>query len=155
MLTNAARCCGDRAREQTGREKAAMKLLLGSTALALALGVGAYLSDPAPAQQVQYACDENADGYIDATESRLCTDAEFDEIAAGEQVLTEELLSVRAEGQEGMPSFADVDQNGDGQISREEWIAFGEQRFAGAAEASGGRMSTEEYSTWRQQGMRP
>jgi hypothetical protein len=132
-----------------------MKLLLGSTALALALGLGAYLGGPAAAQQVQYACDENNDGFVDATESRLCTDAEFDEIAAGEQVLTEELLSARAEGQEGMPAFAEVDQNGDGQISREEWVAFGELRFAGAAKASGGRMSAEEYSTWRQQGMRP
>jgi hypothetical protein len=130
-----------------------MKLLLGSTALALALGLGAYLSDPAAAQQVQYACDENDDGYVDVTESRLCTDAEFDEIAAGEQVLTEELLSARAQGAEGMPTFAEVDQNGDGQISREEWIAFGEQRFAAAAKASGGRMTTEEYNTWREQGM--
>jgi hypothetical protein len=132
-----------------------MKLLLGSTALALALGLGAYLSDPTAAQQVQYACNENADGFVDATESRLCTDAEFDAIAAGEQVLTEELLSARAEGQEDMPTFAEVDQNGDGQISREEWIAFGEGRFAGATGESGGRMTTEEYSTWREQGMRP
>jgi hypothetical protein len=132
-----------------------MKLLLGSTALTLALGLVAYFGDPAAAQQVQYACDENEDGFVDATESRLCTDAEFDEIAAGEQVLTEELLSARAEGQEGTPTFAEVDQNGDGQISREEWIAFGEERFAGAAKASGGRMSTQDYSTWRQGGMRP
>jgi hypothetical protein len=132
-----------------------MRLLLGSTALALALGLGGYLGGPAVAQQVQYACDENDDGYVDGKESRLCTDAEFDEIAAGEQVLTEELLSARAEGQEGMPTFAEVDQNADGQISREEWIAFGEQRFAGATGARGGRMSTQEYSTWREQGMRP
>lgn len=132
-----------------------MKLLLGSTALALALGLGAYASYPAAAQQIQYACDENDDGFVDATESRLCTDAEFDEIAAGEQVLTEEHLSAGAEGQEAVPGFAEMDENGDGQISREEWVAFGEQRFAGATEASGGRMTTEEYSIWRQQGMRP
>jgi hypothetical protein len=132
-----------------------MKLLLGSTALALALGLGAFFGDPAAAQQIQYACDENDDGFVDVTESRLCTDAEFDEIAAGEEVLTEELLSARGEGQEGMPTFAEIDENGDGQISREEWTAFGEQRFAGAAKASGGRMTTEEYNTWRQGGMRP
>jgi hypothetical protein len=92
---------------------------------------------------------------VDATEARLCTDAEFDEIAAGEQVLTEELLSARAEGQEGMPTFAEVDENGDGQISREEWVDFGERSFAGAAKASGGRMTTEEYNAWRQGGTRP
>jgi hypothetical protein len=132
-----------------------MKLLLGSTAPALALGLGAYLSGPAAAQQVQYACDANDDGFVDATESRVCTDREFDEIAAGEQVLTEELLSARAEGQEGMPSFAEVDENGKGQISREEWVAFSERSFAGAAEASGGRMTTEEYNALREGGTRP
>ena len=132
-----------------------MKLLLGSTALAIALGLGVHPGGSALAQQIQYACDADDDGFVEATESRLCTDREFDEIAAGEQVLTEELLSARAEGQEGMPSFAEIDQNGDGQISREEWVAFGEQRFAGATEASGGRMTTEEYNTWRQGGMRP
>jgi hypothetical protein len=142
-------------REQTEREKAAMKLLLGSTALALALGLGVHLGGSPLAQQIQYACDADDDGFVDATESRLCTDREFDEIAAGEQVLTEELLSARAEGEEGTPTFAEIDQDGDGQISREEWVAFGEQRFAGATEASGGRMSAEEYERWRQEGMRP
>ena len=92
---------------------------------------------------------------MDATESRLCTDREFNEIAAGEQVLTEELLSARAEGEEGMPSFAEIDADGDGQISREEWVAFAEQRFAGATAASGGQMSAEDYERWRQEGMRP
>lgn len=133
-----------------------MKLLLGSTALALALGVGAYSSGPAAAQQIQYACDANDDGFVDATEQRLCTDREFDEIAAGEEVLTEEQLSAMAEGQEGIPpTFAEVDENGDGEISRQEWVAFSERRFAGATEASGGRMATEDYSVWREQGMRP
>jgi hypothetical protein len=82
-----------------------MKLLLGSTALAIALGLGAYPAGPAAAQQIQYACDENGDGFVDATESRLCTEREFDEIAAGEQALTEEQLSALSEGQEGMPAF--------------------------------------------------
>jgi EF hand len=132
-----------------------MKLLLGSTALAVTLGLGLYLSGPAAAQQIQLECDENADGVVDATESRLCTDAEFDSIAAGEEVLTEEHLSAMAEGKEGAPTFAEIDENGDGQVSREEWVAFGERRFTDATAASGGQMSTEDYSKWRQEGMRP
>ena len=93
------------------------------------------------------------DGFVDAQESELCTDREFDEIAAGEKALTEERLSARAQNQEGVPKFSDADQNGDGQISREEWAAFSGQRFAGATESSDGRMSVEEYNTWRMQGM--
>jgi EF hand len=131
-----------------------MKLLLGSTALVIALGLGAYPAGPVAAQQIQYACDENGDGFVDATESRLCTEREFDEIAAGEQALTEEQLSAMSEGQEGMPAFAEFDANGDGEISREEWSALAERGFAGATEASGGRMSADEYSAWRQRGMR-
>ena len=131
-----------------------MKLLLGSTALGLALGLGAALSGPAAAQQIQYACDANEDGFVDATEQRLCTDREFDGLAAGEEVLTEEQLSVMGEGQEGIPpTFAEVDQNGDGEISREDWVGFSERRFAGATEASGGQMSAEDYERWRQEGM--
>jgi EF hand len=145
---------GERAgdlRDRSGRS--AMKLLLGSTGLALTFGLGVCLSGPAAGQQLQYACDANDDGFVDAQESKLCTDAEFDKIAAGESVLTEEVLKAKSEGGKGMPTFAEADQNGDGQISREEWGEFSGQRFAGAAEASGGRMTAEEYNAWRQKGM--
>jgi hypothetical protein len=128
-----------------------MKVLLGSTLLALAFGLG--LNGPAVAQQLQYACDTNDDDFVDAQEVELCTHREFDEIARGEQVLTEELLKAKAEGSKGMPAFDEADQNGDGQISRQEWASFSGERFAGATEASGGRMSAEEYSAWRDQGM--
>ena len=50
-----------------------MKPWFGSTALVLGLGLGLHLSGSAAAQQVQYACDQNDDGSVDAIESRLCT----------------------------------------------------------------------------------
>jgi hypothetical protein len=114
--------------------------LLGSTLLAMAFGLG--LNAPAGAQQLQYACDANDDGSVDAQEAQLCTDREFDEIARGEQVL-----------RKGTAAFDEADQNGDGQISRQEWASFSGERFAGATEASGGRMSADEYSAWRDQEM--
>jgi hypothetical protein len=71
-------------------------------------------------------------------------------------VLTEEQLLAMRESESGIPpTFAEVDENGDGAISREEWAGFSERRFAGATEASGGTMSAEDYTTWREQGMRP
>jgi hypothetical protein len=133
--------------------EAAMKLLVGAAALAMACGLGIYLHGPAAAQQLQYACDANDNGFVDAQESDLCTDREFDEIAAGEEALTEEFLKAKAESAKGMPTFSEADKNGDGQISREEWVGFSGERFAGATEASGGRMSAEDYSAWRQKGM--
>ncbi len=128
-----------------------MKLLVSSTLLAVAFGLG--LNAAAVAQQLQYACDANDDGFVDAQEAQLCTDREFDQIAGGKQALTEELLKAKAESSKGMPAFDQADQNGDGQISRQEWASFSGDRFAGATEASGGRMSAGEYSAWRDQGM--
>jgi hypothetical protein len=131
-----------------------MKRLLASTTLALGLGLGLYPGDPAVAQQVQFACDENDDGFVDATESGLCTDAEFDEIAKGEDVLTEEQLLAMTKGRQGVPpTFSEIDENGDGQISRDEWAGFSGDRFAGATAAAGGRMPAEDYEGWWRQGM--
>jgi hypothetical protein len=110
------------------------------------------LNGPAVAQQLQSACDANDDGFGSSQEAQLCTHREFDEIARGEQVLTEELLKAKAENSKGTPAFDEADQNGDGQISRQEWASSAGERFAPATEASGGRMSAEEYSAWRDQG---
>ena len=95
-------------------------LSVAATALAIALGTGAWLSGPAAAQQLQYACDENGDGMIDASESRTCTEREFDELAAGEEVLTEEGMGAVGEGA-GDRTFSEVDANADGEVSREAW----------------------------------
>jgi hypothetical protein len=126
---------------------------VGSMALALALGTGAYLSVPAAAQQLQYACDENGDGLVDSSESRSCTERNFDEIAADEEVLTEERLSAIAHGGHSM-TFAEVDQNGDGEVSREEWTRWHEQRFTAATQASEGGMPAADYERmeWVQEG---
>ena len=53
----------------------------GAIAWALGLALAIHLSGGAAAQQVQFACDANSDGSVDAAESKLCTDAEFDRIA--------------------------------------------------------------------------
>jgi hypothetical protein len=130
-----------------------MRFLLGSTALVLSLGLGVHLTNPAVAQQIQFACDANNDNVVDATESRLCTDREFDEIAPGETALTEERLLAAMQGRQGaLPSFGEIDEDGDGQISREEWGAFNDERFGAAAAAQGGKMSSEDYGKWRAQG---
>ncbi len=131
-----------------------MKPWFGSTALALGLGLALQLGGPAAAQQVQFACDQNNDASVDATESRLCTDQEFDKIAPGEKALGEEALFAKITSGKGvMPEFAEIDVNGDGEISRTEWSDFGAQGFTEAAGASGGTMTNDAYSNWRAQGV--
>jgi hypothetical protein len=117
-----------------------------STALAVALLSGAGV---AAAQQLQLACDANDDGCVDAKESRVCMDQRFDEIAAGE-VLTEEVLTEKAVGETG-PVFAEVDENGDGKVSREEWASWNEKSFTTATEASQGMMPTADYESMIQE----
>jgi hypothetical protein len=117
-------------------------LSVGAVALAVALGTGACLSGPAAAQQLQYACDENGDGFVDASESRICTEREFDELAAGEEALTEEGLS--AAGAEGR-TFSEVDQNADGEVSREEWTSWHEQRFTAATQTGQSGIPAADY----------
>lgn len=116
-------------------------LSVGSIALAMALGTGAYLSGPAAAQQLQYACDENGDGFVDASESRLCTEREFDELAAGDEMLTEERLSAMGQGE----TFSEIDENGDGEVSREEWTRWHERRFTAATQTSESGMPAADY----------
>jgi hypothetical protein len=127
------------------REKFAMKLSLGSTAMAMTLALGVYLSDSAGAQQLQFACDQDGDAFVDASESRLCADAQFDKLAAGQALTAEQLGSI---GQQRIPP-SEVDQNDDGEISREEWIGYIDGRFTRAAAASGGKMSLEDYAKWQ------
>jgi hypothetical protein len=131
-----------------------MKLGFGSTTLVSSLGLCVHLTGFAAAQQIQFACDANDDGSVDVAESRLCTDREFDEIAPGETALTEEQLFAKMMTGKGAvaPTFAEIDQNGDGQVSRAEWSDFSAQRFADATKAGGGMMPVQDYDKWREQG---
>jgi hypothetical protein len=123
-------------------------LSVGAIALAVALGTGAYLSGPAAAQQLQYACDENGDGFVDASESRTCTEREFDELAAGEEMLTQERLSATAQGEQGR-TFAEVDANADGEVSREEWASWHEQRFTAASPTGESGIPAADYESMK------
>lgn len=126
---------------------------MGAIALAVALGTAACLSGPAAAQQLQYACDENGDGFVDAGESRSCTERSFEELAAGAPALTEEQLRDLSQGERGLALYK-LDENGDGEISPEEWTGWHERRFTAATQADESGMPTAEYERmeWVQEG---
>jgi hypothetical protein len=77
--------------------------------------------------------------------------AEFDKVAADKALTAEQLGAI---DQQDIP-ICEVDENDDGQISREEWTGYVEARSARAAEASEGKMSIADYTKWREGGMQP
>jgi hypothetical protein len=58
--------------------------------------------------------------------------AEFDKVAADKALTAEQLGAI---DQQDIP-ICEVDENDDGQISREEWTGYVEARFSRATEAS-------------------
>ena len=69
-------------------------------------------------------------------------------------MLTEEQLFAKMTTGKGgtSRSFAEIDQNGDGQVSRAEWSDFSAQRVGEATEAGGSMMPVQDYDKWREQG---
>ncbi len=120
--------------------------------LAVLAGFGLALTSP-PAQAL-LQCDRDGDGEVSQEEARACAELDFEQLAGDRELLTEEDLA-RAAGERTLPAFSDVDQDGDGSISRAEWVEFTEQRFGAATEATEGRMRAEDYTVWQEEGMRP
>ena len=71
---------------------------------------------------------------------------EFDELAAGEEVLTEEQLGAMSQGERGM-TFSEVDENGDGEVSREEWTKWHERRFIAAIQTGESGIPVADYES--------
>lgn len=133
-----------------------MKTTNASTALALSLGLClGFASLPAAAQQQSpesesLVCDADGDGFLDVDEAAACAEQEFGGMAADEDYLTEEQFGTIYQGT-GEPgeTFAEIDEDGDGQISVEEWVSWRERGFAEATQGSERRMPTSDYERWQ------
>lgn len=131
-----------------------MRSLNTSTALALAFGLGVALTGPAAAQQQELqdmpaVCDQDGNGFISTTEAADCTEREATTLFGDSEGMTEEQFSEAYGDQddvEGM--FGDVDADGDGEISQQEWMDWREQGFAAAVGDSDQGMPADEYEDW-------
>jgi hypothetical protein len=132
-----------------------MNMTNASTAMALILGLGLGVASlPAAATQHMLeekpmVCDLDDDGMVTAAEANTCAEEEFGEFTADEDYLTEEQFGTMYQGT-GEPGdvFVEIDQDGDGEISRQEWVSWREQGFAEAAEGSD-EMPTSDFDEWR------
>ena len=121
-----------------------MKILMTSAAVALLSGLGVGVASAV----VPMACDTDGDNFISAEEARTCTEQRFEEIGARQEGLTQEQFGEAFPEAENLTEiFAQADQDGDGKISRDEWMRWHEQGFTAATEASEGRMPAVDYES--------
>lgn len=130
-----------------------MRTLTGSTALALVVGFGlAAASGPAAAQDDDVfanpeVCDADGNGNLSETEASDCA-ARGWATWTEEDVMTEEQFGAAWGRENSREVFAEVDADGDGNLTSDEWRAWHEEQFASRSEASGGEMSTEDFGAW-------
>jgi hypothetical protein len=94
------------------------------------------------------SCDADSDSYISAEEARTCAEQHFGGAGGGQEAMREEQFGAAFPGAGNTRElFGQVDEDGDGQVSRAEWMNWQEQGFSAATEASEGRMPAAEYET--------
>ena len=108
-----------------------------SVIIALAAGLTA---KPGGAQELQVVCDADHDGAVTAEEAQGCAAQRFDLARGGAAGLAEEQFAAAWPDADGLrQQFGQVDQDGDGRISRDEWMRSFGPAHAEATEGAGSR----------------
>jgi hypothetical protein len=130
-----------------------MRTLMGSTALALVVGFGlAAASGPAAAQDEDVfanpeVCDADGNGNLSEMEASDCAERGW-ATWTEEDAMTQEEFSEAWSGENSSEVFAEIDDDGDGNLTSDEWRAWHEEEFAFRSEESGGEMATEDFGAW-------
>jgi hypothetical protein len=95
-----------------------------SVIIALVAGLTA---TPGGAQELRLVCDADHDGAVTAAEAQGCAERRFELARGAADGLAEEQFAAALLDADGLrQQFGQVDQDGDGRISREEWMrSFG------------------------------
>ena len=106
-----------------------------SVIVAVAAGLSA---TPGSAQALLFMCDPDHDGTITAAESQACAEQRFDLARDGADALAEEpFIAALADADGLQQQFGQVDRDGDGRISRDEWLAWFGPAYAEAKARAG------------------
>ena len=126
---------------------------MGASALALVVGFGlAAASGPAAAQDEDVfanpsVCDSDGNGKLSQTEASDCAERGWTGWTE-EDSMTEEQFGEIWTRENASDVFAEVDADGDGNLTSDEWMAWHEEQFASSSEETGGEMSTEDFGAW-------
>ena len=122
-----------------------MRIMTISAAVALLSALGATTG----AAVAPMACDLDNNSYIDASEAKKCTEQRFEQVTNGQKGFGEEQFGQAfPQVQNRGALFKQLDQDKDGQISRQEWADWHGQAFATATAKSGSQMPAADYQKW-------
>lgn len=116
--------------------------VLTSVIIAAAAGLAAA---PGGAQELRVLCDADHDGRVTAAEAQDCAEQRFDLARRGADALAEEQFAAALPDADGLrQQFAQVDEDGDGRISRDEWMAWFGPAYAETTKAAAGRLNAPD-----------
>jgi EF hand len=103
--------------------------------VAAIIGVAAGLARPGGAQELRSVCDADRNDAITEPESPGCAEQRFHLARGGADALAEEQFAAALPDGDGLrQQFGQIDQDGDGRISRDEWMRWFGPAYAGDGE---------------------
>jgi hypothetical protein len=116
-----------------------------SVLMSVTIGAAAaFVGPPAHAQQALSSCDGRPHGSAPAQDFLGCAEQRFDFLRQGAEELDEEQFAAAVPGAEGLRRhFLRVDEDGDGRISRDEWLRWFGPAQADQAPGLAGRAELE------------
>jgi hypothetical protein len=110
---------------------------------AVIVGAAAGLMAPAgSAQQPWFLCDADHDGTVIAAEAQGCAERRFDLARGSAEGLAQEQFAAALPDADGLRrEFTQADRDGDGRISRDEWVAWFGPAHAEAAKAAASQLN--------------
>jgi EF hand len=108
--------------------------ILGVVGLAASL-----IPTPTVAQDLRFACAADHDGAITAEQAQGCAERRPVVAREGAKALAEEQLAAALDADSLQQQFAQADRDGDGQISRDEWMLWFGRAYAEATKANEAR----------------
>jgi hypothetical protein len=109
---------------------------------AVIVGAAGLMMPPGSAQQPWFPCDADHDGTVTAAEAQGCAERRFDLARGSAEGLAKEQFAAALADADGLRRhFAQADRDGDGRISRDEWVAWFGPAHAEAAKAAASQLN--------------